>query len=92
MLSLARLAVFFSLLVLELAIVQQAAHGRVRGRRHLHEVEVGVAGDLQGLVKWQDSEALAVSPDYEDFPCPNPLVDAEFSSYSKLPLIMTTFR
>src|SRR5262249_24768618 len=63
------------LLVAELAVVEDLADGRPLLRRHLDEVQVGLAGHLQRLRGRHHAELLAVGPDQAHRTDPDLLVD-----------------
>jgi hypothetical protein len=87
---LVRLALLLRLLVLELAVVEDAADGRVGVRRDLDEVQALFAGHLERLLDGDDTEFLTLVVDDEDFPDTNPFVDAKvFGRYARF-LLATT--
>ncbi|GLX99327.1 hypothetical protein Hesp01_72770 [Herbidospora sp. NBRC 101105] len=63
-------------LVLELAVVHELADGRACRRRDLNEIEVGLLGELQGVVDGDDADLLAVRADEADLGDTNTIVDA----------------
>jgi hypothetical protein len=82
MLQLAGLALLLGLLVLELAIVKQAADGRVGVRGDLNEVQVLLASDIEGLKDGYDAESLTLGSDNKYFSGSDALVYSKlFSSY-----------
>jgi hypothetical protein len=95
-LALAGFAFLFRLLVLEFAVVQQAADRRHGRWGNFHKVKVGFAGKLKGLGCEHDAELLAGPVDKQDFPGSDAVVDSEFSGYSRQPLAggksLSTFR
>ncbi len=64
LLHLATLLMLMSLLlvlfldVFEFAVVDDLAHGRIRHRRHLDEIQATLAGDAQGLMRGQDAKLM----------------------------------
>jgi hypothetical protein len=63
LLVLAGLLLLLLLLVLVLRVVEQARDRRLRARRDLDQVEIGVGGALQRVVDVDDAELLAVGAD-----------------------------
>jgi hypothetical protein len=76
------LPLLLGLFVLELAVVEDAADGRVGVGGDFDEVEAGVAGHGERFVDGRDAQLVALIVDDEDFPDANPFVDAEFSGYT----------
>jgi hypothetical protein len=66
----------FLLLILELAIVHQAADGRLRGRRDLDQVDVFLFCQTQGVEQLDDAERFSLNPGQPDFRCADLAVDA----------------
>ncbi len=64
-----------TLFVLELAVVHDPAHGRVRVGGHLHQVEVEASGHPQSLGHGLDAELVTGGSDEADLPGPDPVVD-----------------
>jgi len=62
-------------LVLELAVVEDLADGRVGVRRNLDEVEIELAGDVECLGQRLDAELRAVWSDESDFAGSDAVVD-----------------
>jgi hypothetical protein len=71
----ARLALFATLLVPELAIVHEPADGWHRVGRHLDEIESSFARHLERVECWDDADLLAVFVDQPDLANPDALVD-----------------
>jgi len=76
-LELARFSFFLGLLVLELAIVEQAAYRRVGVRRDLDEVKVVLSRHFERLKNRDNPDALSVCSDQQDFPGPDALVNSK---------------
>jgi hypothetical protein len=83
-LAFARFPFLLCLVVLELAVVEQAADRGHGVRRDLYEVQIGFAGHFEGLRKRDDSQPVALVIDDKDFSGPDALVDSEFSSYCEV--------
>jgi hypothetical protein len=64
------------LLVLELAVVHEAADGRPLHRGDLDEVEVGLLGKLERVFDADDADLLAGGADETDLGNTDPVVDA----------------
>jgi hypothetical protein len=88
---LVRLPFLLRLLVLELAVIKDAADGWVGVRRHLDEVEATLARHLECLVYGSYAEFVALIVDDENFPDANAFVDAEISGYKGPLAIGRTF-
>src|SRR5690606_12425511 len=65
-------------LVLVLAVIHDPADGRARLRRHLDEVEVGRAGDREGLGQGLDPDLLTVRTDEPHLTGADAVVDPGF--------------
>jgi len=76
-LVLAGFGTLFLLLILELAVVHDAAHGRSRLRRNLHEVEAGLDGLGKRQLRRHDAQLVSVGADDPDFACPNASIDPQ---------------
>ena len=70
----ARLVLPLAELVEVFAVVDDAAHGRVRCGRNFHEVQSAFASNLQRLVGGHDAQLVAVVVDNPDFSGANPLI------------------
>jgi len=81
-----RFTFLLRLLVLELAVVEDAADGRVRVGRDLDQIEALFAGLCERLLNGDYAEFLPLVVDDEDFADPNPFVDAEIFSCYRAPL------
>jgi len=66
------------LLVLELSVVHDAAHGRARGGRNLHQIEPLGLGQQQGFPYRQHPDLLSIVPDHADLGDADALIDADF--------------
>jgi len=66
----------FLLLILELAIVHQAANGRLRSRRDLDQVDVLFFCQTQRVEQLDDAERFSLNPGQPDFRCADLAVDA----------------
>ena len=75
-----RLTGLLGVLVLELPVVHELADGRLALRRDLDQVEVGLLGELQGLVGRDDADGLAVGSDESDLGNPDPVVDTQLGA------------
>ncbi len=62
----------------ELAKVEDAADGRHRSRGDFHQVEVGVAGHLDGLARGHNTDIFAVCADHADFSNADGFIYSEF--------------
>ena len=65
-------------LINELSKVHHTADGRIGIRRNLHKVQLGIAGNLQGLADRHNTNVAAIRPDQSDFRNPDALI------YSKI--------
>jgi hypothetical protein len=63
-------------LVLELSVVHDPAHGRMRQRSDFHEIKVEIPGALQRLLQGDDADLLAVGGDEPNLGGADALVDA----------------
>jgi hypothetical protein len=79
---LARLALSPGLLVLELAVVEDATDGRSDVGSDLHEVRILLARNLQGAIHGHNAQFFAVRSDYENLWGSYSLVDTEFANYA----------
>jgi hypothetical protein len=75
LLVLAGLLGLLLLLVLVLGVVEQPADRRARVGGDLDQVEIGLAGDLQGLLGVDDTDLLAVGADQADLGNADALID-----------------
>ena len=75
-LAFAGLALLLGLLVLELAVVEQAADRGHGVRRNFYEVEVGFARHFQGLWERDGTEPVSFIVDEEDFSGSDAVVDS----------------
>jgi len=80
-----RLPVPLGLLVLVPPIVHDLHHGRLRGGRHLDQVELGLLRPLQRGSERQDADLLTLRTDHPDFAGPDAVVDAWFSTDPSAP-------
>ena len=69
-------------LVLELAVVHELGDRRAGHRRHLHQVEIGLAGEPQGVLDADDADLFAGRPDQAHLVCMDALVDPWFADFS----------
>src|ERR1700733_5198805 len=76
-LLLTRRAVALVLFVKELAVILNAAYGRLGGGRNFHQVQTTLAGNLQCFEGRQDSELFTVFVDDADFTRANSVVSAD---------------
>ncbi len=83
LLVLVGVALLLGLLVLELAVVEEAADGGVGVGGDLDEVEAAVLGELEGLVEGEDAAFLALVVDEEDLADADAFVDAEIAGYGR---------
>ena len=74
------------MLVLELAVVEDAADRWIGVWRDLDEIEALFAGLCERLLNGDYAELLPLVVDDEDFADPNPFVDAEIFSCYRAPL------
>src|SRR5262249_27147442 len=65
-------------LVPVLAVVQDAADGRVGLRRDLDQIQPGLDRESQRLLGRHDAQLPAVGADHPDFPAPDLTVDPQF--------------
>src|SRR5450631_1886036 len=70
-------ALFLFLLVEILPIVHDAAHGRLRGRRNLNQVQILFAGFFDRFVRRHDAKLLPVVVNHADFARPDTIVRAD---------------
>ena len=83
-------AFLLSTFVNELAIVDHAADGRTGVGGYFHKVQIGVAGDLQGLSGGNDTDVAAVGSDQTDFRGADALIDSKFCSADKFLLFQNS--
>ena len=76
LLVLSRFAVFLFLLVLETAVVQEAAYGRGGGGCHFDEVKAPLACDANCIGSIDDSELFPVLADQADLRNSDPFVNS----------------
>jgi hypothetical protein len=76
---------FLAFLVLELAVVHQLAHRRLRGGCDFDQIKFGFLGALQRVAQGNDAELFAFTAYQPDFTCGDFTVDPGFFflSYSK---------
>ena len=70
-------ALFLFLLVEILPVVHDAAHGRLRGRRNLNQVQILFAGFFDGFVRRHDAKLLPFVVNHADFARPDTIVRAD---------------
>ena len=75
LLTLAGLGGFLLLLVLEFAIVEDLADGRLGVGRNLHEIEPGLLGTLHGVETAHNADILIGFVDQTDVSSPDRLID-----------------
>src|SRR5262249_33743310 len=81
LLVLVRLSLFLRLLVLELAVIKDAADRGVRVRRDLDEIEACVARHFERLLDGDDADLLPLVIDDQDFADADTIIDAELAGY-----------
>lgn len=69
---------FLVLFVFEFSVIHNTTDGRLRRRRHLHQIEALFGGLGDGLPRRQDAELFSLDPDDPDFPNPDFVIDTLF--------------